>query len=97
MSFEELVFRGVIVGSSSHLGEGAACVLSVALFATVQVFYTPGWRTAMFPVIGALITGVVHGILFLPAPNIWPLIVAHCVYFFSAMRALRSFERGRVQ
>jgi len=39
----------------------------------------------MFPVIGALVIGIVHGALFLAEPDIVPLIVAHLVFFFSSM------------
>ena len=79
---EELVFRGVVLGSSLHvLGAGSAAALSVFLFLLAQVFYTPGWRTALFPLMGALVVGVTHAYLFIVVPDITPLIVAHETMF----------------
>jgi membrane protease YdiL (CAAX protease family) len=78
---EELVFRGVVLHAADGWGAPAALLLSVALFTTAQVFYTPNWRTAMFPVLGAVVLGIVHGCLFLTVPDVTPLIVAHAVMF----------------
>ena len=79
---EELIFRGVILGSSlATLGIGPAVALSVSLFLLAQVFHTPGWRTALFPLSGALVVGVTHAYLLIAVPDITPLIVAHVTMF----------------
>jgi membrane protease YdiL (CAAX protease family) len=83
---EELVFRGVLLGSASGLPAAAAVALSTALFAAAQVFYTPGWRTALFPVLGAGVVGVVHGCLYLAVPDLTPLILAHATMFLCTVR-----------
>jgi hypothetical protein len=41
----------------------------------------------MFPVVGATVVGVVHGVLFWVLPNVLPLIVAHLTFFLSAASA----------
>jgi membrane protease YdiL (CAAX protease family) len=78
---EEVVFRGIVLTTAAHLPVLAAVTLSTALFAAAQVFYTPGWRTALFPVLGAVVLGVVHGCLYATTPQLAPLIVAHATMF----------------
>jgi membrane protease YdiL (CAAX protease family) len=86
VSGEEVVFRGVLLTSAAHLPAPVAVILSTALFATAQVFYTPGWRTALFPVLGATVLGLVHGILYLAVPDLTPLIIAHATMFLVTVR-----------
>jgi membrane protease YdiL (CAAX protease family) len=83
---EEVVFRGILLTSTAHLPATAAVALSTALFAAAQVFYTPGWRTALFPVLGATVLGIVHGCLYLAVPDLAPLIVAHATMFLVTVR-----------
>lgn len=83
---EEVVFRGVLLTTADHLPAAAAVAGSTALFAAAQVFYTPGWRTALFPVLGATVVGVVHGCLYLAVPALAPLIVAHATMFLVTVR-----------
>jgi len=90
--FEEGVFRGVILGSLAPFGSAPALAISVVLFMLVQTFHMPGWRTAMFPVIGALVLGIVHGALFLAVPKIMPLALAHASFFFSAIWSIRNSD-----
>jgi hypothetical protein len=78
---EELVFRKVVLTSTTGLPAALAVGLSVLLFVAAQVFYTPGWQTALFPVLGAVVVGVVHGCLFLAVPEVTPLVVAHVTMF----------------
>lgn len=85
VAVEELIFRGVLIQFFLPFGQGWAVALSVLMFAAVQVPHTPSWRTAMFPVIGALVVGIVHGVLFLSTGHILPLIVAHFVFFMIAV------------
>lgn len=37
--------------------------------------------SAMFPVIGATVMGVVHGLLFIFYPAVIPLIISHLAFF----------------
>jgi len=90
--FEEGVFRGVILGSLAPLGSGPALAISVLLFMLVQTFHTPGWRTSMFPVIGALVLGIVNGALYLIVPKLVPLALAHASFFFSAFWSIRKLD-----
>jgi membrane protease YdiL (CAAX protease family) len=85
VSVEELVFRGTILPFAAVLGVPLAVAIATLLFAGVQVFQLPSWRSALFPVVGALVMGLLHSVLFLSVPNIIPLIVAHCVFFMFAV------------
>ncbi|HEY8340510.1 MAG TPA: CPBP family glutamic-type intramembrane protease [Egibacteraceae bacterium] len=78
---EEVLFRAVVLEASAAPGPALAVLVSVALFVTAQVFYTPGWQTALFPVVGAVVVGVVHGCLYLVVPDVTPLVVAHVTMF----------------
>jgi len=40
---------------------------------------------AIFPITGALVVGITHGILFLHVPDISPLIVAHFTFFVASI------------
>jgi hypothetical protein len=84
VAVEEVVFRGVVIAAVGDAGMGVALAASVTLFVGIQVFNMPSWRAAMFPVLGALVVGVVHGALYLAVPDITPLIVAHFVLFMVA-------------
>jgi CBS-domain-containing membrane protein len=66
-------------------GAGLALGIAAFFFLLVQTFHMPSWRAALFPVIGATVLSVVHGSLFLAVPDILPLIVAHIVFFFTAI------------
>jgi hypothetical protein len=90
--FEEAVFRGVVLGSLAAFGWGRALGISVSLFMIVQTFHTPGWRTAIFPVIGAFVLGIVNGALFLVVPKLLPLALAHASFFFSAIWSIRKLD-----
>ena len=82
---EEVVFRGVFIPLLSPAGAEGSAVLAGFLFIAMQVFFMKGWRSAMFPVVGALVMATVHGALFLAFPSIWPLLVAHVMFFFFAV------------
>lgn len=78
---EEIVFRGIVISCLAGTAAPVAVTLSTVLFVLVQVFYTPGWQTALFPMIGATVVGIVHGVLFVMVPDLTPLIVAHAIMF----------------
>jgi len=79
---EEIIFRGILIKFFEASGSGIALGVSVFFFVLIQVFHTTSWRNALFPVIGALVVGILHGILFLSVPVILPLIIAHLFFFF---------------
>jgi hypothetical protein len=90
--FEEFVFRGVILATLTPLGAAGSVAVSTLLFVLVQTFHMPGWRTSLFPAIGAIVVGIVHGGLFVKDPNILPLAVAHASFFFTAMWSIRRID-----
>ena len=78
---EEIVFRGIAISILGTFSAPFAVGVSTALFVLVQAFYTPGWKTALFPMLGAAVVGIVHSILFIIYPNVLPLAVAHATMF----------------
>jgi hypothetical protein len=86
IAVEETVFRGVVITMLGDAGPAAAALaVSILLFALAQTFRMPTWHSAMFPVLGAIVVGLVHGLLFLAVPSILPLIVAHFTFFVVAV------------
>jgi hypothetical protein len=81
VSVEEIVFRGVLIDFLKQGGVMVALGGSVALFVVVQVFNMPSRYSAMFPVLGAVVIGIVHGSMYLAVPNLLPLIIAHMIFF----------------
>jgi Type II CAAX prenyl endopeptidase Rce1-like len=92
IAFEECIFRGIVIGIMLPAGPYVAVVGSTILFATYQIFHTPGWRTAIFPILGASVVGIVHGVLYIVFPNIVPLVIAHCCFFGSALWSFKNIE-----
>jgi hypothetical protein len=82
---EEVIFRGILLTGFSPLGSVAAFFISLLLFLMVQIFYMPSWQSTIFPVMGALVIGVVHGLLYLVVPDLGPLIVAHLVFLLTSL------------
>lgn len=81
VAVEEMIYRGIVLTVLLPLGEVWAVLISTAIFAGYQLFNMPTLRAAMFPVVGAVMMGLVHGWLYVTIPDIWPLVVAHIVYF----------------
>lgn len=81
LACEEVIFRGMFIHFFINLGAFYSLIISALLFAFMQIFLIPTLRGALFPVIGALLMGFVHGYLFLIMGSIWPLIVSHTVFF----------------
>jgi hypothetical protein len=75
----------VVVDLLRPAGPGWAVGVSVALFVAVQAFSMPGWRAAMFPMVGAAVLGVVHGVIYWRVPALLPLMVGHLAYFGGAL------------
>jgi hypothetical protein len=82
---EELIFRGILVTAFSGWGAAAAVCGSAALFVTVQAFGMPSRPAALFPMVGATVIGVVHGVLFWLVPAVAPLALAHVAFFAAAL------------
>lgn len=82
---EEYVFRALMLNHFADLGPAPAVLLSTFLFCLMQTFLMPSWRNALFPVVGALVMGITHGVLFTLVPCLPPLAVAHLVFFTFAM------------
>jgi hypothetical protein len=85
VAVEELVFRATILTYLLPHGTVQALVYSVLAFTVVQVLHTPSWKTGMFPALGAIVVGFVHGWLFLVTGDVTPLIVAHFTFFVAAV------------
>lgn len=78
---EEIIFRGLLITYARPLGITWALGASTMLFVLPQLFPMTSWKSAMFPVIGAVVIGFVHGALFLAVPDIRPLIISHFLAF----------------
>jgi len=88
---EELIFRGLLIPAllDAGLGGTGSVASSGLLFVGVQALAMPSRRAALFPMVGAAVIGVVHGILFLHVPDVIPLAVAHVAFFAAAMSLAR--------
>ncbi|MFJ2772193.1 type II CAAX prenyl endopeptidase Rce1 family protein [Streptomyces sp. NPDC087300] len=82
---EELVFRGIALTWLRDAGPAVALTTSVVLFVVMQAFFMSTWQGAMFPLVGGVVMGVVHGLVFWAVPDVAPLVVAHVVFFVFAV------------
>jgi len=82
---EELVFRAIMIDATAGAGAAAAVALSLILFVIVQAFNMPSIRAATFPIVGAVVVGIVHGVLFWQTYDLLPLILAHVTFFAGAL------------
>jgi membrane protease YdiL (CAAX protease family) len=82
---EEILFRSILIACFRDLGSGVAVLASSSAFALAQIFHMPSWHAAMFPVLGGVLLGLVHGALFAADPDIAPLVVAHAVFLVAAL------------
>jgi membrane protease YdiL (CAAX protease family) len=78
---EELVFRSVFLHYFFVFGSTVAILMAALLFTLMQLFQMPTLRSCLFPMIGAILMGFVHGYLFLVTQSLWPLILSHSVFF----------------
>jgi membrane protease YdiL (CAAX protease family) len=81
VSAEEFFFRGVLMQYYLPCGKAVALVFPLALFTLMQVFNMPSLQSAMFPVVGAVVMGLVHGLLYLGSPSLLPLVISHLTFF----------------
>lgn len=82
---EEFIFRGIWLNYFMIFGAPIALLSSVFFFVVMQAFLMSKWQGAIFPMIGAMVMGVVHSILYLQVPVLWPLIIAHITFFLFAV------------
>ncbi|MBX6383474.1 MAG: CPBP family intramembrane metalloprotease [Microbispora sp.] len=82
---EEVVFRGLVLTWLRDAGPVLAIAASCLLFTVMQVFLMSSWRAAMFPVVGAIVMGITHSVLFWHYPVLLPLVVAHVTFFLFAV------------
>jgi len=78
---EETIFRCVLLHQFSPLGMQKAFFIATLLFVYMQTFHMPSLLSAMFPIIGATIMGIVHGLLYIDHPSMVPLILSHLTFF----------------
>jgi Type II CAAX prenyl endopeptidase Rce1-like len=93
VAVEELVFRGIMITLLADHGAAIAIGLPLVLFVCIQVFGLPSLRAALFPLIGAAVIGVAHGVIFWHVPEILPLIAAHLTFFGGALLLATPADR----
>lgn len=78
---EEIIFRAVLFNTFMPYGVLIAFFIATGLFIYMQTLHMPSKMSAMFPVIGATVMGVTHGLLYLHNPSIIPLVISHVTFF----------------
>lgn len=78
---EEIIFRPVLFHALMPYGLKTAFFASTILFIFMQTLHMPSIASAMFPVIGATVMGITHGLLYLYKPSVAPLIISHLTFF----------------
>lgn len=82
---EEFFFRGILFNYYLPYGASLSISITTTFFVLMQLFFMPNIFAAMFPVIGALVIGIFHGMLYSQVPELIPLITAHFVFFLFAL------------
>lgn len=82
---EEIVFRAILISVLAPNGPVFAVGISTLLFVAAQAFNMPTLRAAAFPMVGALVVGIIHGALYWRTRDVVPLIGAHLAYFATAL------------
>ena len=78
---EEIIFRAILTHIFMPYGAKIALIIATLLFIYMQTLHMPSKTSAMFPVVGATIMGITHGLLYLENPSIIPLIISHVAFF----------------
>jgi hypothetical protein len=94
VALEEVMFRGATMQVLRPAGVAVAVTVSALLFVIAQRANMPSWRGAMFPMIGAVIVGGVHGALYWLVPDVLPLVVAHMTFFATALSSAMTAEQN---
>lgn len=85
ISAEEIIFRGIIQNQFLCYGPTISAMISIFLFVYMQTFHMPSKLSALFPVIGSSVMGLVHSYLFSTSSLIFPLIIAHVTFFIMSV------------
>lgn len=78
---EEVIFRVVLNDVFMPYGIEIAFVISTGLFIFMQTLHMPSMASAMFPILGATVMGIIHGLIYIHNPSIVPLIISHLTFF----------------
>lgn len=81
LAAEEMLFRGMALTFLRSSGPLVAILGSTVLFIAVQFTGMPSWFSALPAACGAIVVGLAHGYLFWSVPTLFPLLIAHLVYF----------------
>ena len=87
---EETVFRSILIPYFASYGIYTAFAIATGLFILMQIFHMPNLLSAMFPMIGACVMGIVHGLLYLSTQSILPLIISHLTFFVFTLIKMES-------
>lgn len=82
---EEVIFKGVIMNYFKSYSLPFAIVYSIIMFTSMQVFFMPNSKSAIFPVIGAFIVGVVSSLVYWQTGELTPIIIGHFFLFVMAV------------
>lgn len=82
---EEVVFRAILIDLLRPLGPAIGIGLPAACFVGVQALHMPSVRSTIFPMVGGIVVGIVHSIIYWQSPEVLPLIVAHVTFFVGAL------------
>lgn len=78
---EELMFRVICINYFECFSDEIAVIVATSLFMLMQVFQMPNRLSCFFPLIGALVIGLLNSILYLKTNLLWPLVFCHLIYF----------------
>lgn len=85
---EEIIYRPVYISALLPFGKEIALLVSTVIFAGYQIFNVPNARAAIYPMIGALVLGLINGSVFIHTGLVWPLVVAHIIFFISVSNSV---------
>lgn len=85
LAAEEIIFRVVMLQLLHDAGAVTAIILSTLYFMYMQTFHLPSFASAMFPVIGALVLGLVNAVLYTCDSSVMALLIVHMSYFIVAI------------
>jgi hypothetical protein len=63
---------------------------SVVSFVAVQALHMPSIGSALFPIVGGLVVGSVHSLIYWLVPDVVPLAIAHATFFLTAFFTVGS-------
>ncbi len=78
---EEIIFRGILINYFYSYGTLVTIMISTILFIYMQSFQMPSWTVAMFPMVGAFVSGIFFSVVYITTKGLISLIIAHCTFF----------------